>query len=1640
MKEMSKDLDELSPAKRELLDLLLKKEKTETTRATLVPRGRDAEFFPLSHGQKALWFLQQLNPENVAYNISTAMRIRTVLDVDALRRTTQRMFDRHASLRTTFHSVNGEPMQRVHEQMDSGFREVEGTQWSDAELHDFLVQEARRPFDLERGPLMRVTLVARPNEEHVLLMVLHHVIADLWSLVVLTQELGVLYPAEKSGQSVELPPLELQYTDYVLWQTEMLYGPEGRRNWEYWQKQLAGELPVLAIPTDRPRPPAQTFNGASQTVMLDGELTRKIKSLAQQEGATLYMTMLAAYATLLYRSTGQEDLLIGSPTSGRDRIELAGLVGYFVNPIVLRADLSGDPAFRSFLSNVRRTVLGAFEHQDFPFSLLTERLHPPRDNSRSPVFQTSFVLQKAQSAEQKDVLGFVQAEADARINVGGLEIEFLPVYKKTSQFDLRLTVAEANDGLSVVLNYNTDLFDDATITRMLDHYRVLLEAIVANPDETISRLPLLTDEERTQLLVEWNQTAAEYPRDRRIHDLFEAQVEQSPDALALVFKDQALTYRELNARVNQLAHHLQHLGVGPEVFVAMCVERSVEMIVGLLSILKAGGAYVPIDPHYPQERMRMMLDDAGVTVILTQERFVADLSRQGATVVCLDAIGEEVACQSTENTESAATASSAAYVIYTSGSTGKPKGVVLEHRSTVALIHWARTIFSPADLACVLASATINFDCSVFEIYVPLCWGGKIILAKNALELPSLPEAQEITLLNTVPSSMAELLRVNGIPESVRTVNLSGDLLPPALVTQLYQRKHIERVHNGYGPTEDTTFTTFALVKRENEGPPPIGRPVDNEQVYLLDRHLNLVPIGIPGELCIAGDGLARGYLNRPEATAEKFVPNPFDATPGARLYRTGDLARYRPDGNIEFIGRIDHQVKIRGFRVELGEVEATLSQHPAIRDVVVMAREDTPGVKRLVAYVVPAQPTALNTSELRSFVSERLPEYMVPSIFMVMESMPVTSGCKVDRRALPAPEPNRPELAQEFVAPRNEREEALASIWREVLGVEQVGVFDNFFDLGGDSILSLQVISRANQAGFGVTAKQLFQHQTIAGLATLVGTAPAIEAEQGLVLGPVPLTPIQHWFFEQDIPEAHHWNLSVVLELNEQVEEAFLRQALEGILLHHDALRLRFTKGENGWEQRISEPSEQLPFSAFDVSTLSEAEQTAMLETTAARLQTSLNLTEGPLMQMALFNFGPGEPARLLLIVHHLVVDGISWRILLEDIQGAYRQLKSGHALQLPRKTSSFKAWAERLEEYAQSAAAREELSYWLGHAASRLPSLPLDFPDGENTTASARTVSVSLGAEETEELLRSVLAASRSQMNDLLLTALGLALFRWNGERSVLLHLEGHGREELFPEIEVSRTVGWFTTMFPVRLDLGEATGVAALRSIKGQLRQIPQKGIGYGVLRYLSEETKGVEQFQALAHPELSFNYLGQFDQVLRGDSSYGQARESVGPSRSTRGSRSHVFDVSGMIVEGQLKVTWIYSENLHRRETVEQLAQGFLKELRALIAEVTSVGTVEPFVAPRTPVEEAVANVWMELLTAERVSAHETFFDLGGDQTAVRQAHRVLQEMYEIEIPEHVLAGTRTISEWSQAIDEVLLQEIEGLTEEAVRELI
>lgn len=1058
-----------------------------------------AEHF-LSYGQQALWFLHQLAPESSAYNIASAALLRGNLDVLTLQRTFQRLVDRHSSLRTTFTALNGKPVQHVHKHMEVCFQKEDVSNWSESFLNNRLVEETHQPFNLEQGPLLRVKLFSRSAQEHILLLAVHHIVTDLWSLAILVQELGILYQSEKDGTPVSLAPLPLEYTDYTRWQTEMLMSKEGERLWRYWQKQLASELPVLNLPTDRSRPPIQTYCGATVPFRFSGDITQRLKVFSRAHRVTLYMTMLAAFQVLLYRYTGQEDILVGSPTAGRSQSDLMGLVGYFVNPVVVRVNFSGNPTFKMFLGQVRSAVLNAFEHQDYPFALLVERLQPVRDPSQSPLVQTMFVLQKAPKLNEEGLTAFVLGEAGTQMRLGGLEMESLALEQRLTQFDLTLMMSEVEEGIAASFEYNTDLFNAATIIRMARHFQTIVEGILAYPERRLSDLPLLTQDERQNLLQEWNSTQTDYLKDICVYHLFEAQVEQFPDAIAVVFESQQLTYQELNNRANQLAHYLRRLGVKPDIPVGICVERSLEMIVGLLGILKAGGAYLPLDPTYPKERLAFMVEDSQPPVLLTQNHLVAKLPLAKTQVICLDTDWEVIADNSDENLLTTVLNENLAYVIYTSGSTGQPKGVLISHQ---AIANHCCMIQKYYELDCkdrVLQFATFNFDVSLEQILPTLICGATLVvrdinlwgttefhqkLLDYGITVADLPTGYWQQLVQEWVKT-PELI----VNQQLRLLSVGGDVMLPE-VLNLWQQKSIPstRLVNAYGPTETTiTVTIFEIPHRVLSDTEyqriPIGRALANKSVYILDSHNNLVPIGVPGELHIGGVGLARGYLNRVELTAEKFIPNPWSQEEGGRLYKTGDLARYLPDGNIEFLGRIDHQVKIRGFRIELGEIEAVLRQHPGVRETVVLVREDIPGVQPLVAYIVISQESAPNITELGRFLKQRLPEYMIPTSFMILDTLPKLLNGKVNRKALSAIKVLRSELELAYVAPQSEVERTIAMIWQEVLHLDQVGVNDNFFELGGHSLLIVQVHNKIRKTfKTDISIVDMFKYPTIISL-----------------------------------------------------------------------------------------------------------------------------------------------------------------------------------------------------------------------------------------------------------------------------------------------------------------------------------------------------------------------------------------------------------------------------------------------------------------------------------------------------------------------------------------------------------------------------
>ncbi|MBM7114700.1 non-ribosomal peptide synthase/polyketide synthase [Archangium primigenium] len=1503
---------------------------------------------PLSFAQQRLWFLEQLEPGLATYNMAASVQLEGTLDVSALERGFQALVQRHESLRTTFRATEKEPVQVIHAEVAlplpvidlAGLPQAE----REAEERRLAREEAQRPFDLIRGPLLRLKLLKLEDTRHVLLLTMHHIVADGWSMGVLVREVGALYDAFSSGRSSPLPALSVQYADYAAWQRDWLQGEALETQLAYWRQQLAHAPKVLELPTDKPRPPVQSFRGATLTRLMPRTVSDALTALCQREGTTPFMALLAGFQTLLSRYSGQTDIVVGTDIAGRTHADTEGLIGFFINQLVMRGDLSGDPTFRELLGRARHTALGAYAHQDVPFEELVRELNPERSLAHAPLFQVKLVLQNAPTSE---------------VRLPGLTVRSAESGTGAAKFDLTLAIHETAEGLSCLCEYSTDLYEADTIARMFDHLQVLLEAAASHPEQRLSALPLLSESERQQVLVGWNDVRAEYPRDALAHQLFEAQAQRTPDAVAVQMGEDSLTYRQLDARANQLAHHLLSLGVGPDVRVGLCVERSLHMVVGLLGILKAGGAYVPLDPSYPAERLAFMLRDSLTPILLTQEHLADELPVQSELLVLLDAEWDTfIAAQPESSPQAPVLPEHLAYVIYTSGSTGTPKGTLLHHRGlcNTGLATASAHGFHPGSR--VLQFAASSFDASVCEVFSTLLAGACLVLASREDILPGAPllsllTSQRVSAVTLTPSVLSQL-EPQQLP-GLETLISAGETCSPELLARWAPGRSFL---NAYGPTEVTICASITGALQPGQ-PLSIGRPLPNVQLFVLDAHLHPVPVGVPGELFVAGPGLARGYLGRPELTAERFVPNPF-ASHGERLYRTGDKVRRLADGQLEFLGRLDSQVKLRGFRIELGEVENALRAHASVHQAAVVLREDS-GHKRLVAYLVPASGQSLDSSALHQHLKARLPEYMVPSAFVPLSALPLTSSGKLDVAALPALDGERPSLGKPYAEPRNDVERRLAAVWSELLGIERVGIHDDFFELGGDSIIAIQVIARARQKGLELNPKQLFQNQTIAALAAVVGSAQSA-GEQGPVQGLVPLTPIQRAFFEWNLPAPHHYNQPVLLELREPVEASRLEQALSRLVEHHDALRMRFVQKDGGWEQTNAGVERTVSVRCVDLSGVPETERAEALESAAAEVQRGLDLSEGLLLRAALMDLGPGRTGRLLLAAHHLVVDAVSWRILLEDLGTAYAQLSRGESVLLPPKSTSFQAWAQRLNDYARSPVVEQELDTWLRSAPSTAR-LPMDEPSGANTVASARELTVSLDATETRALLQELPTAYRTQINDVLLTALAQSLRQWSGGNRLTVDLEGHGREDLFEGVDLSRTVGWFTSLYPVQLELPETAGpVEQLRAVRHQLRQVPGRGIGYGLLRYLRQDT--AERLRALSAAEVSFNYLGQLDNAAPEASAFALAPERGGPARDERGLRSHLIEVNSRVQDGCLRLTWTYSANLHRPATLQAVAEGFLTALRTLIAQRHS-----PEAQRYTPYDFPLARV--EQRTLDRI---------------------------------------------------------------------
>jgi amino acid adenylation domain-containing protein/non-ribosomal peptide synthase protein (TIGR01720 family) len=1488
---------------------------------------------PLTEGQKQLWTLAQMDPEaSRAYNESMALHLRGPLNVSALRSAMQLLVNRHDALRTTFDPTTNQQVIANSRTVDIPLLDVSTKHDAESLIADWQTEEARKLFDFVRGPLFHASVLRVSQQYHVLALTIHGLVIDGWSMGILLRELSKLYEAECRHVAPSLPPAR-QFSEYVQWQAQQQQSPEMDRAEAYWLEQYSDSIPVLELPTDRPRPRVQTYNGLRERLTIGASLCRALKHVSMRERATLFMTLLAGYQVLLHRLTNQDDVVVGITPAGQVSAT-DDLIGYCFNLLPLRSAMDDHPSFSEYLARSKRVLSGALDHQIYGLPNLIRKLRVKRDPSR-PVITTTFNLDRGSN----------------RMPFFDLEVEVIPVSANSSRFDLGLNVTDQNGELILDMDYNSDLFNATTIHRWLGHLRTLLAGVVADPRQRLSELPLLDEQEQQQMLVEWNRTQAEFPNaNRALSELFEAQVESTPDQIALVFGDVKLTYRELNERANRVAHYLRRQGVKPETLVGVMLERSIDLIVTIMGVSKAGGAYVPLDPNYPVERLSFILEDTGAPLLVTKDRF-AGLVPTTAKIIRLDVEAEQVSQESRENPPPTATSDHLVYVIYTSGSTGTPKGTLITHGGLVNYLIWSLQGYPVAEGNGSPFHTSLSFDLTLTNIYPALLAGRAVEIIPEKPEgvaglVDALLRKPNYSLIKLTPAHCQlvgdELAKRPAEQLSQLSVSLviGGENLLAEQAKWWREQQPQIRLFNEYGPTETVVGCCIYEIQPETEwtGSVPIGKPIANMQHYILDAKVQPAPVGIAGELYIGGAGVARGYLNRPELTAARFLPDPFSAVPGARMYRTGDEARYRADGVIDYLGRLDQQVKLRGFRIELGEIEAVLCQHPNVREAVVVVRGEAEE-KRLFAYVCGELESA--TTELRNFLKQYLPEYMVPAAFIVLDKLPLSNSGKVDRKRLPEPETSRPSLAETYVEPQTEVERVLAKIWSEVLAVKQVGIHDNFFELGGDSILSVQIVARAHQAGLQLTAAQVFYHQTIAGLAAVAENAPDLTAAaQGEVTGPVELTPIQHWFFEQELPEPSHFNMSVIVSVGNNMNMNALRGSLAAVLRHHDALRMRYEKLSDGtWRQRCAPVAEvDVPLEIVDLNAVPAEELHDAIEKVAADSQRTLSLQHGPLFKAVYIELGEDRGARLLLVAHHLAMDVLSWRILFEDLQTTYKQIANGEAVQLRAKSTSYQQWAAQLKIYASSAEPGQEAGYWTDERRRQIQLLPVDH-HGRNLESTIKRANNKLSKELTEILLREVPLVYHTQASEVLLAALAGMYQQWTGERYLIVDIEGHGREALSEEVLLTRTVGWFTSIYPLLLEVEAGSDYGErLKSIKEQARRVKNGGVGYGVLRYLSADEAGRTHLREQPQAEISFNYLGQYDQAVSEVKEAGvfrAATESVGLERAAQGERHYKLQVSGTVVGGELRMSWEYSSEVHREETVVQLADDYLRELERLI---------------------------------------------------------------------------------------------------------
>ena len=1600
-----------APTIRELAKVI---NQSASTRIPKIIPVTTEESLPLSFAQQRLWLIDQIDQQKSQYNMCKGIRIEGALDEVALTLAFQTIIERHYILRTNIRKTNsGEAIQVVQTAFNFSISKFTLTSLNEEEqetaIRAHLDDEFSTPFDLSKDIMLRVKLLSCAANTSVLIVCMHHIAVDGWSEGIIVNELNILYRYFLNNEAVQdenfpLIKLEIQYSDYAHWQRNWLQGDVLESQLKFWKNRLKNLPEVHNLAFDRPRPPVQNYEGAHYIQMLSVDIQIGLNTIAREHDTTLFGVLQIAFAILLERhsnkgegNTDAENIVIGTPVANREQAELSPLVGFFVNSLILQTNLSGNPRFDALLQNSKANLLDAYDHSQLPFEKLVDEMKHERTLGYSPLFQVKLALQNNDAGE---------------FELPGLSCAWLERSHSVALHDLSLDVHEVSkhgnsQGLKLDWEFAVSLFDATTIERMAKHFEVLLKGIIENPQAKLNDLPFLTSTEVEQLLdwshwpsVERCEKIAEtglvlrQNETNTVLDLFEQQVANNPEQVAAMFNESAvnserLSYKELNAKANQVAQYLIEQGVNPDTLVALCVERSLEMVIGILGILKAGAAYVPIDPNYPEKHIEHILDDSEVEIVLTSAELLSELPFDELQILPLDdemwdSFLGDYSEDNIEREKISVSSSSLAYIIYTSGSTGLPKGVAIEHGSLLQSTLSRYEVYQESPSSFALFSS-FAFDSSVVGIFWTLVSGGKLCILdiKQGVDLDAFQTIlieEKVSHFLTLPSVYSGILLANIKPSSsFKTVIVAGEVCDKNLVKQHQSSDWKQcRLVNEYGPTEACVWSSYYDCTEHSDGIIPIGRSVPHVDLFVLDRELRLCPLGVTGELYIGGKNIARGYLNAPELTSHKFIESPFDAS--QRLYKTGDLVRCMPDenglpGNMAFLGRLDNQIKIRGFRIELGEIEGAIAEYEQVTEAVVLAKSLDPeqNTKQLVAYVVPNK----NVSEVSNYevvfrealqdhLQKLLLSHKIPSVIVMLEQLPLTPNGKVDRKALEAKEVSS-QLMQEYIAPESEIEKQLCDLWQSLLKLKKVGITENFFAIGGDSILAIQAVTQAAKEGLVITTRQLFKCQTIEKLALEVNSQIQVLAPQDSISGEHFLIPIQREFLSTDSTDQHHYNQSVLLTVPENFSLDALVKIVSAIYQRHDILRLSIKSDKATYVPLTNQFSERA-VQCWDLGKL----KGEMWESELARLgheaKAGLSLADGDLFRAVLFE-GQTDQRRLLLTLHHMAVDGVSWRILLQDMETAFTQWQQQQTIELSPKTSSFQQWGEYLLDYANSDALNLEESFWLAQASEPVAALPKDreISQNDNCISDAKIVSFKLGKKQTDALLNDCSLAYRTQINDLLLSALYLALQEWSGQKIFRIDLESHGREPLTETLDLTQTLGWFTSVFPVTLALqSEASIGEVIKTVKEQLREIPDNGIGFGLLKYKTQEETSNNDFAQLIGntSEILFNYLGQFDQIVNQDSAFKLAYEAAGEDVSIARQRTHMLEFNGMVTAGQLGFSLRFNGLQHDQETMESVLKGVVSALDQIIEHCQSknTGGVTPSDFPLCLANQAQLDEW------------------------------------------------------------------------------